>query len=116
MEEQPTSTGAEQPAAPIPPTPRADTERIHIAAGDDMPLTHAEWTAFAALPPAERADVYIRALRSMTAVVATLAVAAPIAAVILAMPVIGCRGRGRRDRGLGRGHHHRSVAMAESSR
>ena len=102
MEEQPTSTGAEQPAAPIPPTtPSADTGDTHarpINAGDidtcdteRMPRTHEEWTAFAALPPTQRADVYIRALRSMTAVVATLAVAGPVAAVaILAMP--GIRG------------------------
>jgi hypothetical protein len=51
-----------------------------------MPRTNAEWTAFAALPASERAEVYIRALRSMTSVVATLAVAGPIAVAIFALP------------------------------
>ena len=104
MEDQPTSAGAEPQAAPRPPARSyrakhaASHPTWHAASGsgadsahragsaDGLPQTHAEWTAFAALPPSERADVYIRALRSMTAVVATLAVAGPIAVAILALP------------------------------
>ena len=108
MEEQPTSTGAEQPAAPIPSTtPRADAGIGDTASAstERLPRTHDEWTAFAAMPPSERADFYIRALRSMTAVVATLAVAGPVAVVILALPGI---------RGLG--HDRRPAAMAPLGR
>lgn len=91
MEEQPSSTGAEQPAAPISPTPttHTDTDADSDSGGKTvsrMPHTNAEWTAFAALPPSERAEVAIRSLRAATAVVATLAVAAPVAAIIFAMP------------------------------
>lgn len=106
MEEQPTSTGAEQPAAPIPSTtPRAGAKAGDTASTGRLPRTHDEWTAFAALPPTERADVYIRALRSMTAVVATLAVAGPVAVVILALP--GIRGFA---------HDRRPAAMAPLGR
>ena len=92
MEEQPPSTSIGQPAAPIPPTARpAHAENGETA--DRLPLTHQEWTAFAALPPAERAEAYIRAQRAMTAVVAALAVAAPVAVAILAMPSIRAHGR-----------------------
>ena len=106
MEEQPTSTGAEQPAAPIPSTtPRAGAEAGATASTDRLPRTHDEWTAFASLPPTERADVYIRALRSMTAVVATLAVAGPVAVVILALSGV---------RGLA--HDRRPAAMAPLGR
>ena len=105
MEEQPTSTGAEQPAAPIPSTTPTDAEAGDTESTERLPRTHDEWTAFAALPPTERADVYIRALRSMTAVMATLAVAGPVAAVILALP--GIRGFA---------HDRRPAAMAPLGR
>jgi hypothetical protein len=32
--------------------------------GDRTPQTHEEWSAFAALPPAERAVLYLRSLPS----------------------------------------------------
>ncbi|HEU5332468.1 MAG TPA: hypothetical protein VFU73_06890 [Actinocrinis sp.] len=82
-------------------TGTAHTDPADTGTEDRLPLTHEEWSAFAALPPTERADFYIRALRSMTAVVATLAVAGPVAVVILAMPGI---------RGLA--HDWRPAAMA----
>jgi hypothetical protein len=77
VEERPRTPGALQPDASSAPVagPEADSADAKADGGgvDRTPQTNEEWTAFAALPPGERAVLYLRSL--------------PTALVLLGAPV-----------------------------